>query len=271
MEKLLIDSQGTVGYPVQVLSDALKLARLAWIAQYGEAALLTDADIHKGKSLANLSSGIIEWTERYNNDNFKVLFSEIPGNILVNQSPERVLYFKMDSILADSRGVCSMEHKTTKYSINSTNWTAQWFNSSQIHCYLYVIQSYAGALYSLDDIRGVIVNGMCFRSPTGKLGNEFVRTPIKRSATAIDSWLLDVNYWLERLENEFDKLSLENDDNEVMKAFPRNDSQCMSYGGCPYLSICPSRHNPLTHTHDNPPTGFKVDAWDPRRKSDGTS
>ena len=122
-------------------------------------------------------------------------------------------------------------------------------------------------------INGIVIDGVCFRNPprTKKDGGvyandkdiEFMRVPVRRTAEALSSWVVNVRRWYDAVFNEFELLQATNlEEDQALKAFPYDDTGCGNWGGCPYFMLCCARHNPLHHI-DDMPQGFTKRIWNP--------
>ena len=226
-------------------------------------------DSNKPKNPLNVMRAIPQYTQRWKQDHldFKVLHVEVAGSVAI--SADKALHFKTDTICQDSNGkYFSLEHKTGQNF--SSSWSSQWRQKMQVGVYSHVLY----CMYPEDDVYGVKINGAFFRQPpklkangepyANARDNEFQRIPVRRNLASMNAWLEEVTMWYDRIIDDFQRLSEVSEDDAIMKAFPRNTESCSSYGSCPFLEHCSVWHNPMQHVSE-PPIGWKVDHWDPRK------
>lgn len=187
---------------------------------------------------------------------------EIGGQINLNE--ERLVSFRMDSILRGPRGIISREHKTGS---STWNWDLQWYLSVQTGTYSHVLY----CLYPENEVAGVIVDGTFFKKtkPNVRLDTkeplrhfEFLSVPIYKSPSAMSMWLNNTLHWLDLIEWNFNLLSQCSDKDDVLHAFHQNSESCTKYFGCEFHSLCQAWSNPLQHL-DRPPIGYKIEHWNP--------
>jgi len=203
-------------------------------------------------------SALREYTIEYSRDldEFEVLFTEIAGTVPVCTDPERVLHFRMDTILKDRIGYGSLDHKTKGGSLTD-QWFRQWPLSFQIGTYHHALY----CLYPEDEVWGMKVNGAGIL----KTKFDFRRLPIKKGREQMQVWLFTMNHYLQELEDELYILAGSNDSQPVLTAFPQRPTSCDKYWGCEFHDYCMAWANPLQHCEE-PPLGFKQEFWDPRSK-----
>jgi len=182
----------------------------------------------------------------------QVLYTEACGAVPLSNN--RVIRFKVDSIIRDERGVFSREHKTA--SRMGRQWVDQWQLSMQVGTYTHMMY----CLFPENEVWGVEINGTVFQ----KTKIDFIRVPCRASLPMLNAWLYDVNNWIDRIEAEIEKLmTVDSDDASVMQSFPRNPKSCTDYYGCEYHPFCMAWPNPLRSLEEGLPIGFKQDYWDP--------
>lgn len=244
MEHLLLN-----GYTPESAIAAISAATELYRESFSE---VTDSQ-REPKTPAYLLNAVPKYIIEHRDDNFEVLYIEVGGAVPI--AKDRVVYFKMDSILRDRRSglILSLEHKTG--SRNSRQWRDQWILSMQMFTYLHVLYS----LYREDEIFGIKVNGAIFTK--GK-GVEFVRIPIRYMPKMMDVWLDNINYIVDCIEADISALSRTSDPSEKLQCFRQNYENCTSYYGCPYFDFCISWDAPLEHI-EVAPLGMKVEFWNP--------
>ncbi len=209
------------------------------------------------KSLENGIVALIDYTKMYNQDEFQTLYTEVSGSIPI--SAERNMYFKIDTILQNvSDVIFARDHKTTGRLTQA--WQNQWQTDIQMMLYAHVIFAIFG-----EDRAKVEVNGAVLRSPKrdGTINNDFIRIPVMHHMDTLQQGLWDLNYWYDRLEWDLAALARCSEDDDVMRAFPRNPKSCNKFG-CKFAGMCALAGNPLRRVNE-PPPGFKIEFWDPRK------
>lgn len=214
-----------------------------------------------GKNPGNAYEALAKYAKTYEHDDFETQYVEIAGTVPVRD--DRVMHFKLDSVIADSAGIWSMEHKTT--SRNTSSWVNQWQTSVQVGMYLHVLYMAYGQF-----AQGIRINGAIIRKGTRKgPSNDFLRVPVRKTGDMMHAWLGMINEALARLDNDMQRLAECSAEDEVMHAFYKNPEGCAAWG-CPLMGMCSAVANPLRRA-DSPPPGFKVEFWDPRRTEDEAS
>jgi len=197
----------------------------------------------------------------------ELLDIEVAGSVAL--SSNRLVYFKMDSILRGRDKFLCLEHKTG--SRFSSAWVAQWIQKMQMGVYSHVLH----CLYKQEDVHGVVINGAFFHDPpklrrdgqpyANSSDNEFHRVPVRMALQQMEAWHQDILQWMDRIEEDHDRLSHQSEGDAVLHAFQKNTESCTRYGICPFLNQCSIWSNPLQHLQDVP-RGFKIELWDPRDK-----
>jgi len=249
-------------------AEALAKAYQSFESSYRETFDPTWDEGNSPKTPATVLRALPMYAEKYANDDFKVLRIEVAGSIPVND--KRVIHFKEDTICEGNEGIFSLEHKTGSSYTNS--WIAQWPQKMQVGVYTHTLYS----MYPENRVWGVKINGFFPREPPkmklngepykGARDIEFHRVPIRRDVQSLNSWLWEVNRWLDNIEDDFQRLSESTEDDPILEAFPRNTESCTKYGKpCDFIDYCTLWHNPLREA-ENPPLEFKVEHWDPRNR-----
>lgn len=214
-------------------------------------------DFTSPKSMANIPEALVKYCQNYQGDAFPgnpalVKHTEIAGTVPISE--DRVLHFRLDSLIEDEKGrMFALEHKTG--SRNDRNWQDQWSLSLQVFTYLHVLH----CLYTPEKVYGVLINGAFFQ----KTGVTFLRVPIRKNMDMLQSWLSDVNHFLDLLELYQEQLCKTTMQDQIMEAYPKNPTNCTKYFGCPFLGMCSSWANPIAHCLNGPPPGFTEDHWNP--------
>ena len=247
MEHLLIN-----GYSPDSLADAYDKLLKCYREEFPEE---TD-ELYSPKTPSRAMTALLEYADKYRHDldELEVLYTEISGSVPIGK--DLVMYFKTDSILKGKRGYKSFEHKTKGGSLTSL-WGLQWLLSIQVGTYSHVLY----CLYPEDEVDGVTINGAGFL----KTKFDLQRFPVRKTRTQMQVYLDTVAYWHSQIKSEMGILSYCKDSDDVLNAFPLNPASCDRYFGCPFLDYCQAWANPLREC-DEPPMGFKVEFWDPRKK-----
>jgi hypothetical protein len=238
--------------------EAIDLAYLAFNEIYREHfSPITDSERTPKipiKALEAIQSYVEENSVEDAND--EVLFTEISGTAPI--SPTRVIHYKLDSVIKRDRMIISREHKTTGQ--DSKAYHAQWDLSVQVGTYLHFLF----CMYPQEDVRGIQLSTTFFyKAQKAKFHRRF----ITRTPEAMNSWLQNVNYWYDFLEQEYQGLASElKNPGPVMESFPMNTESCTKYNTiCPYHDFCIVWPNPIVKA-EKVPFGFHTEFWDPREK-----
>jgi len=211
----------------------------------------------------------LEDNELLKNPDTGVPLTEISGTVPVDE--ERVLYFRMDSLLRrklDGK-VFSWDHKTTSAKwITSKFWETNFYLSIQNGTYTHCLY----CLFPVEQVLGIEFCGVGFEylsrgsaaRPPGYYST-LRRVPAYKTPEQMSVWLFTVVNLIYDIEREMNRLSECNDSQHVMQAFPINPSGCSKYRGCEFHDFCMAWPNPLRHCQE-PPLGFIQEFWDPREK-----
>lgn len=244
MEYLLLH-----GYEAASVYEAWQLLNEHYRLFYGPEMDTSNAP----KEPANAMQCLVEYAKCYKETDRedKVLYTEIAGVALI--AKDRLITFRMDSILHTPKGIISREHKTA--SQLSRQWRDQWSTSIQAGTYNHVLN----CLFAEDEVWGVEINGTIFN----KTKVQFERVPARRSKKMMNAWLATVNYWCDLQEREMSFL-LEDcaDSDDTLTAYPMNPTACTKYYGCRYMDFCLAWPNPLKECQQ-PPMGMKIERWNP--------
>lgn len=210
------------------------------------------------KNKENAFMALVDYALTYRDDSFQTLYTEVSGAVPIQE--DRLIYFKLDSIVQAHDGIWSYEHKTTGRKTGA--WADKWQMMLQVGTYAHVLNLYYG-----EDARGIVINGAVLRKPlkSGKSNNEFLRIPVRHTMDMMALWLWEINYARQLLDFNMRALAEADPDDKVMRAFPRNSESCSKFG-CKHPHLCGRLSNPL-HVCDTPPIGYHVEHWDPRNRS----
>lgn len=194
-----------------------------------------------------------------------LLLTETSGTVPIDFKG-RKLYYRMDSVLRRNEDgkIFSWDHKSRKKSFNR-----QWSESFQLSIQNGTYTHCMYCMYPIKDVLGVefcgtafdyLIRGSKVRSQGYNI--EFLRVPAFKPADQMSAWLWTVNDLYSELEREMDRLTHCRDEDQVMQAFPMNDTSCSEYWGCAYHDFCISWQNPIQRS-DEPPLGFREEHWNP--------
>lgn len=229
-------------------------------------------DGHRPKDPENILRILEQYIERYREDCFQVIHTEISGKVPIGTTPgggEKGIFFRLDTLVKDKKGYMILEHKTSAWRVDA--WENSWPLAVQTGTGLHVLH----CLYEPDEIWGIEFNGFFFRNPpklkldgtpyaNASAGNEFHRVPFHTNPERMIAWLGMMNYWYDEVYRQMDVLDKEKESDDVMSSFPMCPKSCMDYGAlCPFHNYCIMWSNPLQNI-DSPPMDFHVEHWDPR-------
>jgi hypothetical protein len=242
MEHLLLE-----GYSIGSIAQAYILFQEHYRKFFPEVMDLSNSP----KDPANAMRALVQYAQTYEKDNFKTMYTEIAGTVPLTD--KHILHFRMDSILQREDGLYqSLEHKTG--SQLSRQWTDQWSLSMQTGVYNHVLC----CLFPPEQVYGVEINGVFFQ----KGENKFQRVPARRTPAMMEAWYWETIDLMNTIQDEHNRLNECKEGDSVLKAFPRNPTNCTKYFGCPYHDFCMAWSNPLQRI-DEVPYGFITRYWNP--------
>jgi hypothetical protein len=207
-------------------------------------------EVNAPKNPGNALRALVQYCEEYKDDKFTPIYTEIAGTVPVDE--DKLLHFRMDTILEVDGMIRSLEHKTG--STVSRQWTDQWSLAIQTGTYNHVLY----CLYPPEQVWGVEINGVFFQ----KKENKFLRVPSRRNLKMMNAWQWTVCHTMNMIQFETERMMEVNEDDEVMQAFPCNPTNCTKYFGCRYHDFCMAWSNPIGRTEEIP-MGFTQTWWDP--------
>ena len=210
-------------------------------------------ELYEPKTPMSALKMLSKYTTDYASDvrDFKVLYGEVGGT--VSLSEDRTLAFRLDTICQEEKGIFSLEHKTTKKTLNRT-WFDQWELKIQVGTYAHVLH----CLFPNENIIGVKINAASFMKTEQNLQRKLVDTPLGY----MQNWLWSTLNWTDHLFYNMENLNECKEDDPIMFAFPMITESCTKYYGCRYLDYCKTWSNPLQHCYQ-PPLGMKIEYWNP--------
>lgn len=218
-----------------------------------------------------------EYAITYENDTLRLVedenghpLTEIAGTIPISNN--RVVHFRLDAIVRDNDGyIRCLEHKTA--SRYTDGWHNQWSLSIQTGLYTHALY----CLFDPESVKGIMINGMIIKKPTVKQvesgrfsATDFIRVPVDRTYDMIAAWLSTTNNWMDRIEEDFERLHRASTEDQVLDCFHHAPPSCNKWAGCPFLDHCAVWANPLRRA-DAPPMGYTTNWWDPREREDSAS
>lgn len=235
--------------------EAINSGYAKFLKVYRKTFAETTDDLFGAKNPNIIREALAYYCVVHQNDSFKVLHTEVSGSSFVTLDGDQI-FFRIDAIVEDERGIFSLEHKTT--SRFSKQWQMQWVLSIQVGTYCHALYSVFGP----EKTWGIIVNGFAFQK------FDILRVPVRKTPLSMQNWLHTVQDVIYRLNKDFTTLLNEDSPSHAtMKSFPLNPCACTKYFGCPYHDYCYSWDNPLKRA-SAPPSGFIEDHWDPRNRED---
>lgn len=190
----------------------------------------------------------------------EILAIEQPFAIpLYGDRDDRWYIGRLDKVIRFNGDQIVIEHKTTsEYAIDG-GFKRQYINSfspnSQVEGYMFAANIY------YPNTRYVWIDAALVHK---KVHDAFKFIPLSHTPIVIESWLVEVRNWSERIAADEASLVDESDTNSnvPMRAFPRNTGECIGkYGECQFRNICHLVTNP--HAIAEPPEGYKMERWEP--------
>lgn len=144
------------------------------------------------------------------------------------------------------------EHKTTSWYLKAGGFRNEFIESfspnSQVEGYIHSGYMDYGAAF-----RSVMIDAALVHK---QVHDKFKFIPITRNLARMEEWRMDTLYWVDKIRENKQAWK------SGQYAFPRNTSNCFSYGSpCAYIDICRFHQAPLDITE--PPPGFVVEKWEP--------
>lgn len=244
--------RGTPGYTQEDVIAAYE----AFIEQY-RTVYSPDYDLHNApKDPATAMRSLVAYAERYRDDDFRVLYTEVAGSVFIDET--NLYDFKIDVVAEDDDGIHIMDHKTS--GIDSNAFREQWHLDVQMAAYTHVLYT----LFPPERVFGAKVNVSFIR----KVSLDFTRIAVRKTTDMMAAWLWRTAYRFSHLKHDYEVLSSNSANDSIMTAFPMRETSCMKWGLCPYFAYCQSWQNPLQRCGE-PPPGYKEEHWNPRAQEEG--
>jgi hypothetical protein len=124
---------------------------------------------------------------------------------------------RLDKMVLFNDKILIKDRKTTRHSLGE-HYFSNFSPNGQVSQY-----TLAGLVAFGQPCAGLIIEGI----QVGVDFTRFARAKIERTRPALDDWLRDAGYWLDRM-NEWAEAQY----------WPQNDAACGLYGGCEFRAIC---------------------------------
>jgi hypothetical protein len=199
-------------------------------------------------------------------DDMEIISIEKPFAVPLDPDDDNLFYIGLiDKIVKYHGKILGIEHKTSSAYKKGGPFRGGFVDSfspnAQVDGYLYALH-----LLFPGKVGGVWVDAALVH----KQEEGFLFIPVERRLEHLDSWLWEVRWWIEAVEEEKRKLnSYCSSTDKVMKAFPKNTNSCWDFQqACPYLELCKSWGNPIGRSL---PLGYVVNRWNPLAHVKGLS
>ena len=190
-----------------------------------------DPDMDRYKNRLTLLHAVIGYLDSHQEDKVKVLmFDDKPAvelsfrfelDLMCTDDQPFVLCGHMDDVSDFNDDNFVRDHKTTRYT-PSTNYWKQYELDSQMTLY-----TLASRIVLDKPAKGVIIDAaqILLEHPFVR----FTRGMTYRTEEQLEDWLSDLSYWLD-LARQYAEADY----------WPKNDTACNMYGGCPFRDVCSS-------------------------------
>lgn len=257
MEVLLSLRGDDPGYPSTGFGEAISAFYKEWYEYFAPG----DEEHFKAKRKTpkRAEEMLRLYTERYCNDNFRVLDTEMGGVIEIDGVR---IAFVIDAICEDPQtgDVFVLEHKTASASLEGIYFD-QWRQKMQIGVYSAVLRAMYPEKYA-EGQAALYVNAANVRA--GNKESMFRRHMFIKSPEQFDDWAATIAHYIGSIETDTNMLFEDSNliqNESVLFHFPKNTESCTKYGKCTYIDYCEARPNPLLSIE--PPPGFSHRLWDP--------
>lgn len=198
------------------------------------------------------------YAKHFRGEDAVALFVEVPGTVPI--LPDRLIHFKIDTIMQGPDGIFNREHKTA--GVDSNAYRAQWHTAIQPKIYNHALVCH----YGLDKVFGTKVSVTFFRK-TKPI--EIIEIPCRETPDMMEDWLWGMQHKVREVEANHQALSQCSPDDLIMEAFPKRETSCTMFNRpCAYLPFCTAWANPLQRC-EHPPPGMVEEHWDPRAREEG--
>jgi hypothetical protein len=194
-------------------------------------------------------------------DDFELIHTERPFCVPIDPADPTLFYVgKIDKIVKRRGKIMGIEHKTTTAYKKDGPFRANFLDSfspnSQVDGYLYTLH-----IMFPGEVGGVWVDA----SLVHKQEEGFQFIPIERQLGHLDTWLWEVRWWINSIEEQMKQLAVNSPDDPYMRAFPKNTNSCFDFNtACAYHLPCKSWPNPLKQASETePPGGYVHSIWNP--------
>jgi hypothetical protein len=199
---------------------------------------------------------------------FELIHTERPFAVPIDPADANLFYVgKIDKVVRRRGKIMGIEHKTTTAYKKDGPFRSAFLDSfspnSQVDGYLYTLH-----MMFPGEVGGVWVDA----SLVHKQEEGFQFIPIERQLAHLDTWLWEVRWWINIIEDQMAALNKHcSPDDPYMRAFPKNTNSCFDFNtACAYHLPCKSWPNPLrVGSDDKPPSGYIHSIWDPLEHIEG--
>lgn len=251
--------RGGPGVHKDNLAGAFDAFMTYWEANFNPLLMAEKPNKNPKRAIEILNQYISEY--KSDNTEFEVLYTETVGDVPIDEKGT-MLRVKMDAVIKHKREgwVAPLEHKTL--SAFGQSWVDQWEMAIQPGSYQYATQG------MFDDARGVIINGLIFRSKDYSDKSNFFRQRYFRPRNQMAQWLAIVYDLIDRYER--DRQILISVGEKMKKGIKSTVLPCFLPGpckwGCSFPSLCTHWTNPLEQNLSSPPPAYSLRFWDPKEE-----
>ena len=244
------------GYKVDSVLEAMNM----FTEQYRKVFPVSTDEIFTPKTPDRFYLMLIQYLKTYITDiqRYKVIYTEIGGTVPI--SDKHTMAWKMDTVLYDLmiQKYCSLEHKTKGGNFIGSNYPYEFKLNVQLGTYTHVLK----CLFPPEQVSEVIINCLNFKK-TKAPGFILDRFPLPLSDRQMENWRMNTCQWLDRIDEDFYRLSLHSDSDDRLNCFDMNGRACTDWGRvCIYHDLCTSWNNPLRHL-DKMPLDYQIFRWNP--------
>jgi hypothetical protein len=183
---------------------------------------------------------------------------EVSGSVPVSNKWK--MSYRLDKVMSNEQGhVIVRDHKTAKRDTDVERHS--WSSKMQPNLYGHALLCFT----DLERYRGIDIDIIFFRKMDLKDdgAKRHMTIPVYRSEELRKGWLWNCLSWLDQIEYNFLLLEQAKVDDDVLKAFPQNETGCTAfYRMCPYYHLCQTSNNPLKYA-ETELAGFTKRWWNP--------
>jgi len=191
-------------------------------------------------------------------DDMELVATERPFAVPMDDSKKLFYVGKIDKQvrLKSSGRIRGIEHKTTTAYRKGGPFRSGYIDSfspnSQVDGYLFALH-----MMFPGEVEGIWVDA----SLVHKTEEGFMFIPVDKQMGMLDAWLWETRDWIDRIEDDKQRLASTDATDPYMTAFPKNTQHCWNYNRqCPYSYCCKAWPNPIGKQI---PANMVEDRWDP--------